>query len=188
MNFYLIQRGKFKDKINLNEVTGIDSIIDFDYMGSAEFEFGSLPKSLKTCMANYYKNNIKLFNFEIDKHNFICIYFNLAKITLEPEIEKEIVELFTFYKDHPYGGMIGNKRIHLKEMLNINHYFEGHYRTIVKGHKQAKPQRETNYDYVDFWWDIENHFWVFPHENDNLKKINYALKGLEKRGYGKEIK
>lgn len=41
---YLIQRAKFKD--NPNRV-GIDGILEFDYMGSAEFEWGALPKSLK---------------------------------------------------------------------------------------------------------------------------------------------
>lgn len=40
---YLIQRAKFKD--NPNRI-GIDAILEFDYMGSAEFEWGALPKSL----------------------------------------------------------------------------------------------------------------------------------------------
>src|ERR1035437_10162068 len=39
-----IQRGKFEidpDK------QGIDALVHFDYMGSSEFEWGALPKSLK---------------------------------------------------------------------------------------------------------------------------------------------
>jgi hypothetical protein len=42
---YLIQRGIFKDV--KGPITGIDQLISFDYMGSAEFEWGSMPKSLK---------------------------------------------------------------------------------------------------------------------------------------------
>jgi len=41
---YLVQRGKFKQPA---KIEGIDSLIQFDYMGSSEFEFGALPKALK---------------------------------------------------------------------------------------------------------------------------------------------
>lgn len=40
---YLIQRAKFKN----SEDKGIDALLRFDYMGSSEFEWGALPKSLK---------------------------------------------------------------------------------------------------------------------------------------------
>lgn len=45
MQPYLIQRGGFK--LAPKEITGPDSILRFDYMGSAEFEFGALPQSLR---------------------------------------------------------------------------------------------------------------------------------------------
>jgi hypothetical protein len=44
----LIQRAVFYKK----EGKGIDSILRFDYMGSSEFEWGALPKSLKRVRAN----------------------------------------------------------------------------------------------------------------------------------------
>lgn len=44
MKTYLIQRGKFEDKENNKK--GLDSIVELDYMGSSEFEWGALPKSL----------------------------------------------------------------------------------------------------------------------------------------------
>lgn len=43
MKPYLIQRGK----IRLGKFDGIDSLVNFEYMGSAEFEFGALGKALK---------------------------------------------------------------------------------------------------------------------------------------------
>lgn len=43
---YLIQRCKLKD-YDRDKVTGIDSILSFDYMGSSEFEWGALPKALR---------------------------------------------------------------------------------------------------------------------------------------------
>ena len=39
---HLIQRGTIKE----GEYTGLDSLINYDYMGAAEFEFGALPKAL----------------------------------------------------------------------------------------------------------------------------------------------
>lgn len=44
MKTYLIQRARFNHNPNKN---GIDSILSFDYMGSSEFEWGTLPTSLK---------------------------------------------------------------------------------------------------------------------------------------------
>lgn len=43
METTLIQRAKFE---NRDYKKGIDSILSFDYMGSSEFEWGALPKSL----------------------------------------------------------------------------------------------------------------------------------------------
>lgn len=47
---YLIQRARFS-KFHSDKI-GIDSLLDFDYMGSAEFEFGALGKSLKRVREN----------------------------------------------------------------------------------------------------------------------------------------
>lgn len=38
----------------VNEVTGFDSAFACDYMGSAEFEFGGLPKSLRRVVTRTY--------------------------------------------------------------------------------------------------------------------------------------
>jgi len=51
MKTTLIQRGKFEDRDFKN---GIDSITNFDYMGSSEFEWGALPESLGKIRADIY--------------------------------------------------------------------------------------------------------------------------------------
>src|SRR4051812_8168151 len=43
MDFHLIQRATIQPR----ERKGLDGIIELDYMGSAEFEFGDVPRSLK---------------------------------------------------------------------------------------------------------------------------------------------
>ena len=45
-NPYLIQRCKEKSRAK-ESITGIDSLLSFDYMGSSEFEWGALPAALR---------------------------------------------------------------------------------------------------------------------------------------------
>ena len=47
---YLIQRGTMRHGVV--SISGIDSIVSFDYMGAAEFEFGALPKALRAMLAD----------------------------------------------------------------------------------------------------------------------------------------
>jgi hypothetical protein len=48
---WLVQRAKFRN-IPVEHIDGVNSLFDFDYMGSAEFEFGALPKSLHAIVDN----------------------------------------------------------------------------------------------------------------------------------------
>ena len=48
---YLIQRCKIKN-VKDAEITGLDALLSYDYMGAAEFEFGALGQSAKRITAN----------------------------------------------------------------------------------------------------------------------------------------
>ncbi len=49
--FYLIQRGTFKTTgINLS---GTNGVVDLHYMGSAEFEWGAIPKAYRRLLYHY---------------------------------------------------------------------------------------------------------------------------------------
>ena len=41
--FYLIQRGNFKN--DEKSLTGSDGVVNLDYMGATEFEWGAIPKA-----------------------------------------------------------------------------------------------------------------------------------------------
>jgi len=61
---YLVQRCKFAKR----EMSGIDSILSFDYMGSEEFEFGALPKSLgdiRGDIGNYVYFDVKIIEGKV---------------------------------------------------------------------------------------------------------------------------
>jgi len=171
---YLIQRGTFKENINISKIEGIDSILSFNYMGSSEFEFNALPASLKRFMKEYYKPNIDVHSIKINNKDF-WIYctsdFDENDITA-------ITNLFQLKVTNPYGG--------LKEVIDIDHYFEGKYTKQLKRGCIKKTEIVVNWGYCDFWWDIENDYFVFPDENSNQKLFDLALKALSKRGFGKE--
>jgi hypothetical protein len=54
---YLIQRGIFRDDLDENR-KGIDKVLTFDNMGSSEFEWGALPKSLKAIREGEYEGRV----------------------------------------------------------------------------------------------------------------------------------
>lgn len=45
-NYYLVQLGQMRNRIAVKKAGTILKSVDWDYMGSAEFEFGALPKAL----------------------------------------------------------------------------------------------------------------------------------------------
>lgn len=84
MKTYLIQRGTFE---NRDFKKGIDSIVLFDYMGSAEFEFGALPESL----GRIRKNITEYVYLQVSiKGKPITVF---CKESQKPEIENYLNEL-----------------------------------------------------------------------------------------------
>jgi hypothetical protein len=135
MNTYLIQRGTFTNR----DGKGIDTILSFDYMGSAEFEFGELPQSLKRIRAH------------IIDYTYLDVPIKDKVITVfcTNEQKSEMKHLLT--------QLSGNK-IHLKERSDFNTY------TNPSEHDldwQKKRPHKT-----DFWWDIDNDFMFWKKNNE----------------------
>lgn len=125
---YLIQRVK----LSRNKTQGIKSFNDYfdcDYMGSAEFEFGALPKSLKTFTKT---SDLKSTKFDTknseDKHLYIVSAEN-------NERSKEYYELY------------------FKELQDNDFPFHTKESTYLKSNINGKTKHFTK---VDVWWDIEN--------------------------------
>ena len=70
---YLIQRAEMKN-VSKGDIVGIDYLMSFEYMGSAEFEFGALPRSLKRMASefNAYKRFSTSFSNGDDMVHIIC--------------------------------------------------------------------------------------------------------------------
>lgn len=154
---YLVQRAKFSSNETKN---GIDKILSFDYMGSSEFEWGALPKSLKEIrgqIADYVyhqfkvvgrkKKPIKLNKEDARRHIWVDSEF-------KPDVK--LITVFC-HKDkvgevQEYLDSLAANKFTLKESSNFNCFVRG---------------EEGEYYKFDFWWDIENHL-MFWKENDGF--------------------
>lgn len=158
----LIQRGSFIreiDAIDNSSITGINTIVDFDYMGSSEFEWGALPRSLRRITLN--KDFYSVIEFPEYKDKFangLKIYaprFNLESI------KKEVARLVVT----GYG---------LKEYCSLCDFIvKDNVKNVVSG-----LYKDNN-----FWWDIDNDFFMFFEHTD---KILIAMERLGKRKFGYE--
>lgn len=84
---YLIQRCVFDYKEKDRNESGIDNILTFCYMGSSEYEWGALPKSLKE-IRNRFNDYIY---FDLVVHDKVITVF--CKSIYKEVIEQVILDL-----------------------------------------------------------------------------------------------
>ncbi|MFA7287257.1 MAG: hypothetical protein WC055_00095 [Melioribacteraceae bacterium] len=144
---YLVQIGKLKN--TQKDGPSVDDLVNFEYMGSAEFEFGALPKSLKRICKNLDKYVISKLSTKnlMDVH--FCLIHNPENVSL-----KEIQEFV--------DNQISNNPICLKERTSIKESVTG-----FGGWDNRKLEARQMYD---IWWDIDNDFWIVL-GNENASKI-----------------
>lgn len=124
-NPWLIQRGSFRD-IPEDKIVGLDSLIQYDYMGSSEFEWGALPKALKHMTSNW-KDYIT-FQIESIMDNEGQYLQVLCNKSQAEEIKDLVIKLFE--KDC---------QIRLKERTGMYDYLSC----------ESTYALNTN-----FWWDV----------------------------------
>lgn len=166
MRIDLIQRGTFR-KVDIDKVIGLDALVGFDYMGSAEFEWGALPKSLQRMMKEWRSGNVHEYKITIKKENFIV----WSKTLLDNG--KEIED---------FMSLALQGKTHTKEAVCIDRYFEGETVERLKRGCVKKMERVTNYGYCNFWWDIENDWMLYPTEYN--EKVKTAFLALDAKRFG----
>lgn len=141
----LIQRCTYEEKGNTN-LGKISEHYETDYMGSAEFEFGALPESLRRMGKDIGEYN--LFDFIINGKQ---VWF----WTKEKDM-KEYVEILEKYAKNKYDPDIS-----LKERTHFPCYYdEKEIQDFKDGEKKyQKKLKNKNYKstpWENVWWDIEN--------------------------------
>lgn len=144
MRAFLIQRASFKSKVFGK---GIDSILNFDYMGSSEFEWGALPKSLQEIRKSISND---------DNYIYKDVEYNKKVITvfLKKEQEAKLDEYLL--------QIMNNPKPRLKERSDFNTWINPMEFDLRSMHK------------TDFWWDIENHI-MFWKKNDDFELMFKSL-------------
>jgi hypothetical protein len=129
---YLIQRGIIEDR---DHKKGIDSIVSFDYMGAAEYEFGALPDSLKRLRS---KINEYIYLDVLINGKYISVFCN--------DNQKSDIK--------GYLQQLANGRMYTK----LGSYFDK-YVNPLKYDLEFQVRHPLK---INFWWDIENDlmFWV----------------------------
>jgi len=124
---YLIQSAKIKDG-NCFASGRIGDMLQLDYMGSAEFEYGALPESVERTYEKKRTRDMRVYPVELDNK----VIINLICLLEEKEEYSEWIREMS-------KGFDG--KIHLKEVIGLP-------RLIGKQHFNDKKD--------EFWWDIVN--------------------------------
>lgn len=130
---YLIQRAFVRPDMTREKVKGIDDLLAFDYMGSAEFEFGALPKSLGAILA------------ELDSYKvFKTQYKSLAG-----------VDLFVFCRESERDTVLGWVDSLVQGDVRLK---ESTYLADALGTGKLSRWAPSANMLPTAWWDIQNHW------------------------------
>ena len=133
--FWLIQRGKFNDLAKATKFLGgsQEHLIDPDYMGAAEFEWGAIPKAYRRIMGQFDKYSLHITDLVTTGGVPFCLY-------CRDDRYNEILEAIKVYLKEHYQ---------LKEWSNMHAHFES-IPTDEWSRKHHKHELQTN-----FWWCID---------------------------------
>ena len=142
MKTYLIARAKIEER---NHKKGLDSIVNLDYMGASEYEWGAMPESL----ARIRKN--------IDNYTYLDVPIKKLTVTVfcKSENKSDVKKYLTDLANGEMRTKNGN-------------YFDWYVQS------ENKNDFSYVRNAVNFWWDIENDlmFWIkSPDFEIKFKKI-----------------
>ena len=146
---YLIQRAEI-DRPLAPATVRLSQAVDFDYMGSAEFEFGALPQSFR--------------RIEAVADSWKC---RLVPEIMEGEIALRVWSAFTDEEFEEYKGYL----------LRLRNPGSNPIRT-KEGVRFQEGETRTRYSNTDFWWDIDNDA-MFGFDKTFMKRVgDYVANSL----------
>jgi hypothetical protein len=147
---YLIQRAEINTPLAPKD-TRLSQAVNFDYMGSAEFEFGALPESFRAIELDSWIWKCRIVPEITEGDTPLRVWS-----ALNDEDFKEYVEFLKKARDT-------HSVIHTKEAV----HFEK---------DRVKSKYGTN---ADFWWDIDNHV-MFGFKKEFMKRVgDYVASSLK---------
>ena len=142
---YLIQRARIETPL-AEESARLSHAVDFDYMGSAEFEFGALPKSFR--------------RIEAQADSWICRIVNDIKEGDTP------LRVWSALTDEEFAEYVGYLKILRAAQKD---------RSVERFYTKEAVRFEVDYEHVkyfttDFWWDINNDV-MFGFKKEFMKRV-----------------
>ena len=171
---YIVQRASFRK--DFKDAREFDALVEFDYMGSAEYEYGALPASKMRILNE--SSEYELFIIDELKSS-TGVPLNLYC----PRDKKDVIvaDLIKFVKGNDPHKIISYR---LKESIDFAHKYYGFVWSVA-------PCTDN------FWWDLRNDFIFFygaadrknafqrviDHEIDhfNKNKESYDIEAAYKR-------
>lgn len=152
---FLIQRATVIRPL-ADENTRLSQAVDFDYMGSAEFEFGALPKSFRRIEALADGWKCRLVNEIKDGDKPLRVYSAFSD------------EGFDEYKKYLLNLRAGKQRT--KESTYFEHDHASRFTSLS----------------CDFWWDIDNDVMFGFEKNFMNRLPHYVAASLKYMNEAKE--
>ena len=199
----LIQRGTFQDPSKRQSQRPFKGVIDFDYMGSAEFEFGSVNRSFGRIVRAYRNDKLKHITSNIKNLNGVPLQFIYID-QYDPEDANnlkgfDIANMLVYRPDRHFNIDAYIKEVrkyidghnpkeicsyYLKEWITLHErcykfYIEAnrrHYNDAVKYARSIGEKKPFIYDRDDFWLDIVNDVMMFFSVQDRVDIIFNELK------------
>lgn len=204
---YLIQRGTFLNPSERESERPFRGVINLDYMGSAEFEFGAVNRSFGRIVRAYREDRLKHIESNIKNLNGVPLHFiyidhyspedaanvkgfdYVNKLIRRPErqfnIDAYIKEVRKYIDDRNPKNI--SKYI-LKEHISLHErcykfYAEKnkeHYADAVRYARSLGDNKPYLGNRDDFWLDISNDVMMFFSVQDRVDIIFNELKKYKK--------
>ena len=134
--FWLIQRGRFNN--NIDETINFlgnhyQCLISPEYMGSAEFEWGAIPKAFRRILGQYDKYSLHVTDLVTTGGVPFCLYCR------DDRYDDILSAIKVYLKEH----------YKLKEWSNMHAHFEP---TPTSGWARKDHMHEVQ---TNFWWCID---------------------------------
>jgi len=144
---FLIQRARIDTPL-ASENTRLSQAVEFDYMGSAEFEFGPLPSSFR--------------RIEVKADAWVC---RIVKEIKEGDTPLRVWSALTDEEFEVYKTYL----LQLRDPKNHG----GHLRTKESTHFEH-DYKHSRFSHTDFWWDIDNDV-MFGFKKEFMKRVGHYV-------------
>lgn len=146
-NYYIQRVEKHIPEIKENKY-GIDYFVSFDYMGSAEYEFGAVSRTWKFMKENFHEYKMETIPMELGgkTYNVFCV--------IPRDTDKEyMVDLFKGLYDYKYRTKEANRVCDIEDMVTDKTAYQVGWLNLITDYwSNEVPWFATVSPSIAFYW------------------------------------